>query len=190
MNLEVVEKFKLLGVQLRSDLKWSDNTDYICKKGYERIWMLRRLSVLGATDCEMLDVYTKQIRSIVEMAVPVWEPGLSKQEAKQIERVQKTAFYVILGNRYRTYESALEELNCDTLEDRRVKLCTNFATKALNHPKYSNWFARSEPEQTNQTHTKTRRPKEAPTKLKPIPFRTDRFRDSPLPYLTGLLNAS
>ena len=37
MNLEVVEKFKLLGVHLRSDLKWSDNTDYICSRGYQRI---------------------------------------------------------------------------------------------------------------------------------------------------------
>ena len=30
-HLDVVEKFKLLGVQLRSDLKWYDNTDYVCK---------------------------------------------------------------------------------------------------------------------------------------------------------------
>ena len=28
--LEVVETFKLLGVIIRSDLKWSENTDYIC----------------------------------------------------------------------------------------------------------------------------------------------------------------
>ena len=28
--LEVVESFKLLGVKIRSDLKWSENTDYIC----------------------------------------------------------------------------------------------------------------------------------------------------------------
>ena len=189
-NLEVVEKFKLLGVQLRSDLKWSDNTDFICKKGYERIWMLRRLCGLGATDQEVLDVYLKQIRSVMEMAVPVWEPGLNKQEVKQIERVQKTAFYVILGERYTTYGRALEVLNCDTLQDRRVKLCTNFATKALKHPKYSSWFSWSEPEPTNKAHTNTRRPKEAPTMLKSVPCRTDRFRDSPLPYLTGLLNIS
>ena len=31
--LEVVEKFKLLGVIIRSDLKWRDNTNYICQNG-------------------------------------------------------------------------------------------------------------------------------------------------------------
>ena len=52
-----------------------------------------------ASDGEMFNVYLKQIRSLKEMADPVWEPGLTKQEAKQIERVQKNALYVIFGER-------------------------------------------------------------------------------------------
>ena len=44
--------------------------------------MLRRLKNLGAKEEELLDVYTKQIRSVLEMAVPVWEPGLTKKEKK------------------------------------------------------------------------------------------------------------
>ena len=187
MNLEVVEKFKLLGVHLRSDLKWSDNTDYICIRGYQRIWMLRRLKSLGANNLELLDVYHKQIRSVMEMAVPVWEPGLSKLESKQIERVQKTAFYVILGDKFTSYDQSLETLSSDTLQDRRSKLCLNFAMKAIKHPKYNTWFSKSEPE-PNHPKPNTRAPKALPTKLKPVPFRTDRFRDSPLPYLTQMLN--
>jgi hypothetical protein len=35
--LEIVEVFKLLGVMVRSDLKWSDNLEYICKKAYARL---------------------------------------------------------------------------------------------------------------------------------------------------------
>ena len=57
--LQVVDQFKLLGVVLRSDLKWYDNTEYICKKGYARLWMLRRLKGLGANEEEILDVYQK-----------------------------------------------------------------------------------------------------------------------------------
>ena len=57
--LQVVDQFKLLWVVLRSDLKWYDNTDYICKKGYARLWMLRRLKGLGANEEEILDVYQK-----------------------------------------------------------------------------------------------------------------------------------
>ena len=130
-NLEVVEKFKLLGVHIRSDLKWFDNTDQICSKGYQRIWMLRRLKGLGASSPELLDVYQKQIRSVLEMAVPVWEPGLKKEEEKQIERVQKTAFYVILGDVHTSYENSLTVLGSQTLKERRSQICLNFAKKAL-----------------------------------------------------------
>ena len=47
-NLEVVEKFKLLGVIMRSDMKWYDNTEYICQKGYSRLWMIRRRGLVQA----------------------------------------------------------------------------------------------------------------------------------------------
>ena len=114
--LEVVEKFKLLGVVIRSDLKWQDNTDYICQKGYARLWLIRRLKGLGADVLEMIDVYEKQVRSVLEMAVPVWQPALTKQEKTQIERVQRCAVYIILGKEYKGYEEALKILELEGLQ--------------------------------------------------------------------------
>ena len=105
--MEVVESFKLLGVKIRSDLKWSENTDYICQRGYGRLWMLRRLKVLGANESELIDVYEKQVRSLLELAVSVWQPALTLSESSQIERVQKTAFYIVLGDQYEHYENTL-----------------------------------------------------------------------------------
>ena len=67
--LEVVEKVKLLGVHLRSDMRWCDNTDIICKKGYSRLWILRRLKGLGANLAELVDIYEKQVRAVLELAV-------------------------------------------------------------------------------------------------------------------------
>ena len=139
-SLEVVETFKLLGVIIRSDLRWCDNTDYLCKKGYSKLWLVRRLKVLGANKSEMLDVYVKQVRSILELAVPVWHPGLTKQEVGKLERVQKCAFHVILGEQYISYEHAMNTLGCDSLYNRRQKLCKNFAKKAKKHSKYKYWF--------------------------------------------------
>ena len=55
-NLEVVESCQLLGVIIQSNLKWNKNTDYICSKAYDRIWMVRRLKYLGATNEELIDV--------------------------------------------------------------------------------------------------------------------------------------
>ena len=184
--LEVVEQFKLLGVIIRSDMKWTDNTDYICQKGYQRLWMLRRLKGLGASEAEMLDVYQKQVRSVLELAVPVWQPALTQHETKQIERVQRCALYIILGEEYESYESALDTLESDNLNDRRTKLCQNFAKKSFKHPNYTNWFCESEEVLPN---IKTRGDGTRKiNKLKPVQTRTQRYSKSPLPYLTELLN--
>ena len=180
--LEVVEKFKLLGVIIRSDLKWSD-TDYICQKGYSRLWILRRLRGLGADILEMVDVYEKQVRPVLEMAVPVWQPALTQQESTQIERVQRCALYIILGEKYKSYEEALEILKFKTLEERREKLCENFAKKALKHQKYKNWFSLNE-----KQHKFNTRNKDKINKFNPVRSRTDRYRKSSLSNLTDMLN--
>ena len=184
--LEVVEVFKLLGVMVRSDLKWSDNSDYICKKRKAHLWMLRRLIKLGATVEEMLDVYQKQVRSVLEMAVPVWQAGLTQVEVKQIERVQRTAFHIIIGEQYEDYDQACKELEYDKLGDRRYKLCKNFANKAVKHPEFQSWFCENAdpiPNCETRTGKATTR-----NKYQSVKTRTDRFAFSPLPYLTNILN--
>ena len=105
------------------------------------MWMIRRLKSLGADLDDMLDVYCKQIRSILELAVPVWQPNLTTHEVKQIERVQKTAFHVILGQDYHDYPTAMAILGVQSLSERRVALCLNFARKALRHEKHQSWFS-------------------------------------------------
>ena len=182
--LEVVEEFKLLGVMVRSDLSWHANTQYICKKGYMRLWMLRKLKVFGANQTEMVDVYTKQIRSVLELAVPVWEPGLTMGDSYQIERVQKCAMYIIMGDQYTSYDNARIVLNIDKLSDRRTQLCLKFARKSEKHTKYQKWFCYSD-ETVQNVNTRYQQPI---TKYKPVPTRTMRFKNSPLPYLTDLLN--
>ena len=167
-------------------MKWYDNTEYVCQKGYARLWMLRRLKGLGASISEMLDVYEKQVRSVLELAVPVWQPALTQLEKSQIERVQRCALYIILGDDYISYDQALELLECDNLEERRVKLCDNFAKKAYTNEKYRNWFTiNDEPIPTLNTRSAENRVRNV---LKPINTRTDRYQKSPLPYLTNTLN--
>ena len=186
--LEVVEEFRLLGLVLKSNLSWQANTDQMCQKGFARLWMLRRLKKLGATQSEMIDVYYKQIRCILELAVAVWTPGLTKAEGYQIERVQKCALHVIMGENYQSYDHAAEFLEVDKLSDRRSTLCLNFARRLENNPKYSTWFHPAE--ELLPPNIKTRSDKTlVQTKYKPVPCRTDRFSRSPLPFLTELLNS-
>ena len=52
---------------------------------------------------QLFDVYVKEVRSILELAVPVWHPGLTKKQSADIESIQKVAFRIILQNDYITY---------------------------------------------------------------------------------------
>ena len=68
-EIEVVEEMKMLGLIIRTDMKWSSNSEHIVLKAYTRLWILRRLKTLGASSLDLLDVYIKQVRSILELAV-------------------------------------------------------------------------------------------------------------------------
>ena len=139
-ELNMVEKTKLLGIMVSSDLSWEDNTNYIVERCNKRIWILRRLKKLGARINDLVDVYCKQIRSIAEYGVPIWNSSLTGNQIVKLERIQKTAFHVILGSAYTSYSSALKILNMKKICVRRVKLCLKFALKCEKHLKFKNWF--------------------------------------------------
>ena len=178
-DIELIEEMKLLGVVITSDLRFHKNTEFIVKRGFSRIWILKRLKNLGASRKQLIDVYLKQIRSILELAVPVWQPTLTLEDRLKIERVQRAALHVIFGREYTSYASACEQANLLTLESRRVKLCQKFARKAASNPKHQKWF------KMNKKHNKTRIMQPF---FCPVIARTDRFRKSPISYLTNLLN--
>ena len=71
----------------------------------------------------------------------MWTAGLTKDDIRNIERVQKSACSIILGSRYTSYEEALTELNMKTLAERRKVLSMKFAKKASKHPIHRTWFA-------------------------------------------------
>jgi hypothetical protein len=178
-EITLVEEMKLLGLVIRSDLKWSSNTEYIVQKGFHRLWILRRLKGLGASQSNLVDVYLKQVRPVLELAVPAWHPGLTLSDAVDIERVQKASLQIILGPNYTSFRSALIQIGLDTLEDRRIILCKKFGGKAVKNNKHTKWF------KPNVRVTVTRQ--EQP-KFCPVVARTKRFENSPISYLTMLLN--
>merc|ERR1712129_484620 len=170
---------KLLGVVIRSDLSWNANTDYMVKRAYKMIWSLKRLKKLGARTGDLVDVYIKQIRSLLEFAVSVWHPSLTNEDRLKIERVQKSAFCIILGQEYKSYRLALKHLELETLYSRRNKLCKKFAKKSLKNSIFAKWF---KPYQKS-VYTSFLSPK-----FCEVYYRTERFRKSPISYLTDILN--
>ena len=71
------------------------------------------------------------VRSILEQSCVVWNSSLSEENIEDLERVQKAAVRVMLGQKYTNYEDGLEKLNQIKLSDRRNELCLKFAKKCL-----------------------------------------------------------
>jgi hypothetical protein len=179
-ELEVVDEIRLLGIIIRSDMKWTSNTDDMVTKANKRLWMLRRLKSLGADIDDLIDVYIKQIRSVLELAVPAWQGGISQAERIELERVQKSAFHIVLGDEYISNKNALKSLNMENLKARREKLCLKFGKKAEKHEKHRKWFKRDD----HPVNTRKEKLKYCGVKA-----RLTRFKKSPLNFLTDRLNA-
>ena len=54
-----------------------------------------------------------------------------QRNRNDLERIQKSAVRVILGNNYNNYEDALKKIGLVTLEERREQMCLKFAKECL-----------------------------------------------------------
>ena len=115
----------------------------------------------------------------MENSAAVWHPGLTQNNSTDIERVQKSAFSIILGSQYKNYHNALMTLKMEKLEDRREAICLKFAQKSFKSKKFSSWFVPDSKEINTRRELKM---------VKEVKTRTNRFKKSALPYMTGILN--
>ena len=142
----------------------------------ERLWILRRMKNMNLDILQLFDVYTKEVTSILEMAVPVWHPGLTRQQAIDIESIQKVAFIIILDNKYSNYNAACDFFNTETLENRRIKL--KYARKNLKSD--HSFFTKV------GINVRTRQKSDI---VKEYRCNFRRFEKSSIPYLAKLLNS-
>ena len=130
-QIENISETKLVGLVLSEDLRWFKNTLYICQKAREKIWIIRRMVKLNLDLSTMFDVYAKEVRSSLELAVPVWHSGISKQQSADIERIQKISFKIMLVEKYISYKSACKLFSAQNLEENCLftKVGTNATTR-------------------------------------------------------------
>ena len=110
----------------------------------------------------------------------VWHSSITKQCENNLERVQKSALKVILGEKYVSYDNALKVLGLQSLKERREELCLKFAKKCLLVPKLKRMFPRS-----HQSHVMDKRSPEAYQVKRGL---TERLRRSAIPHMQRLLN--
>ena len=179
-NLEVVNKAKLLGVIITDNLKWNENTEYLVKKAYSRMELLRKVASFTSSISDKKTIYIQYVRSILEQSCVVWHSSLTQENREDLERVQKSAVRIIIGKNYESYEDGLRKAGLESLEDRRENLCSKFANKCLKNEKTKTMFPLR-----IKTHKMEARREEIFT----VNFaNTERLKISSIPYMQNELN--
>ena len=125
------------------------------------------------------DFYSREIRSLLELAVPVWHSGLTVKQSDQIETIQKLAVSLILNDFKSSYFVKCTLLNIEPLFFRRQTICETFVKRTVKSKKHSDLF-----ELRNKKYN-TRSDKKPYVEHQ---CNSSRFFNSPLVSLTRTLN--
>ena len=180
-NIEVIKETKLLGVMVCDNLRWDSNTKYLVKRANARMRLLHKLVEFDIPQSDLVNIFVLYVRSILEQSCQVWHSSLTLENFQDLERVQKTALKIILQEGYVSYSNALDKTGLSTLFERRSKLCLKFAKSCLKHEEMKNMFPLNP--QTYDIQTRFRE------KFQVTKCRTDRLKNSAIPYMQRLLNS-
>ena len=179
-TIDRIEETKLVGVWVTTWLDWEKNTREMCRRAYARMTMLTKLKYVGVPVQDLIDIYVLFIRCILEYCSVVWHSSLTVKQANDIERVQKLALKIIFGEKYESYEKALQLAGLESLSCRRDSKCLQFALKCLLHPVHCEMF----PLNPETGHNTRNREHFIVNKA-----HTESYRQSAIPYLQRKLNA-
>lgn len=123
-EVERVSSFKFLGVVISEDLSWSLNTSSLVKKAQKRLFFLRTLKHNRLAQKLLMNIYSSTMESILTYSCPVWCSSCTAVEKKDLQRVVKTAQWII--------GSPLPQLG-DIYSSRLLKRAKNIS-RDLSHP--------------------------------------------------------
>ena len=189
-----VDKIKLLGVIITSDLRWRENTSELKRKVNKKFFMIWKLKEFGFKTEELLTLWKVVLRPIAEYAAPLWHSNLLECDIKKLEKLQKTAIGLILGTIYIDhkqyykvngkavpYTDALKYCDLPTLSERRETLTTNFALETYKSGLHKDFF---EEENADRPNTRSK------PKVKEHTGNTSRLNKSAIPTMSKMINDS
>ena len=121
-------------------MRWNLNTEYICSKASTKLWLLRRFKRLDFDQELLLDFYNKEIRCLFEYAVPVWYSGITLEQSKAIEAIQRYSVSIIMNNWSLPYKIKCTILSLEPLYLRRPELALSFSLKTIKGGKHEEFF--------------------------------------------------
>ena len=131
---------------------------------------------------DLKKIYMLQVRSKLDQSAVVWHSGLTVKDRNDLERVQKAALRLILGEKYISYRNALNVMKIESLEMRRQNLCLKFAKQCTRNEKLRDMFPKNK-----KHHNMEKRSGEKFVVRKAF---TERYRRSAIPNMQRLLSSS
>ena len=181
--MNIFEETKLLGVMINNKLTWDNNTAFLVTRSNARMRLLHKLVDFGVPREDLVNIYVLYIRSILEQSCQVWHSSLTLDNFHDLERVQKSALKIILQDEYESYSNALTITGLSTLFQRRSNLCLKFAKSCVKNPQTRHMFP------ANPTRTEYDLETRFREKYLVQQAKTERLRNSAIPYMQGLLNS-
>ena len=95
---------------------------------------LHKLSRFTKNKQDLKKIYILQIRSKLEQSAVLWHSSITQKCQNNLERVQKSALKIILGDKYVSYDNALKVLKLQSMKGRREDL--NLQTNVYKFPSF------------------------------------------------------
>ena len=143
--------------------------------------LLRKVAAFTRSVEEKKNIYVLYVRSILEQSSVVWHNSLTTENSDDLERVQKCAVRIILGENFTNYDEALIHADLESLKERREILSKTFAQKCLKNNKTKTMFPVRDKDHSmnlrNQEHFE-------------VKFaNTERLKNSAIPSMQRILNS-
>ena len=136
-DLQEVSNHKHLGIFFSNNGLWHDHIDYIVKKAYQRLNMLRKVRFI--LDRIVLEkMYFSYVRPILEYGDVIWD-NRTLALVNKLENVQTEAARIVTGGtKLTSVEKLYEETGWETLSKRREhhKLCLFYKIVNREAPEY------------------------------------------------------
>ena len=125
----------LLGVTIDNQLSFSEHVDDIVARSSFKLYSMRRLKRMGASEKCLLTFYISHILSLITYAAPAWSSLITKGSMEKLEKIQKSSLRIISPDT--SYGEHLATLSLPTIHLRLDSNRSEYYRRVINdisHP--------------------------------------------------------
>ena len=141
-ELNTVRSTAVLGLTISENLKWDSHIGNVTQKARGRINILEKLITNGFDDAFILEVYFKEIRSVLEYGAVLFHHALTIELSDKIEGIQRLVLRLLAtaNNLKLSYMEACILFSVEPLILRRDSLCERFVKRIPRNEVHADLF--------------------------------------------------